>query len=258
MFLDENLAKLNARIAEHGLNFEKSGDRLVLKEKVMYKFNSLPTLKKEFQELYGLRFKGDDPKYWYIGNEGIKTLSIRKKKFEPSETQAILIEKLSTYINQIEDAELKACLNKFIKEHTFFEEAPAAIYYHHAYKYGLLEHSIQVLELSLKLKENFPASIIINKDLLIAGSILHDIGKINCYKFIDGGIDVCNIDSEQTHIINGIKLVSQGMQCKKLDEILHIIASHHKTIDFGSPVEPISNEAWIIASLDDISAKIMG
>ena len=76
--------------------------------------------------------------------------------------------------------------------------------------------------------------ISINKDLIIAGSILHDIGKINCYKFVEGGIGVCSTLSEQDHIINGTKLVSQYIQCDQLDEILHIVASHHKEKNYGS------------------------
>ncbi len=149
-------------------------------------------------------------------------------------------------------------MNKILSENQLFYESPAAVYYHHAYKHGLLEHSIQVIELSLSMINTLDDGIIINKDLIIAGSILHDIGKINCYKLVEGGIGVCPALSEQDHIINGIKLVSQYIQCNQLDEILHIIASHNKEKEYGSPVEPISNEAWIINASDGLSSKIMG
>ena len=81
---------------------------------------------------------------------------------------------------------------------------------------------------------------------------------MNCYKFVEGGIGACPTLSEQDHIINGVKLVSQYIECNQLDELLHIVASHHKEKDYGSPVIPISNEAWIIHIADELSSKIMG
>jgi len=100
---------------------------------------------------------------------------------------------------------------------------------------------------------------IINKDIIIAGSILHDIGKINCYQFIDGGIDACGLLSEQDHIANGIKIISQHLsECPELDNLIHILASHHRIKELGAIVEPISNEAWIISVADDLSSKIQG
>ncbi len=162
------------------------------------------------------------------------------------------------FINQIENDELKECMKKLLKENEFFYESPAATNYHHAYKHGLLEHSVQVIELSFSMMDTFDDGITINKDLIIAGSVLHDIGKINCYKFVEGGIGVCPALSEQDHIVNGIKIVSQYIQCSQLDELLHIIASHHREKKYGSPVIPISNEAWIINVADELSSKIMG
>ena len=259
LFLEENLAKLNKRLSEHELHFENRGDKLVLVEKVMYRLENLPRLKAELREVYRLRFQGDsDPKYWYIGNEGIKKLSERVLKFQPSKSEAELKTKLTTFIEQIKNAELKECIKKILHENPSYYESPGAIYHHHAYKHGLLEHSIQTIELSLGMIGTFDEGIRINNDLIIAGSILHDIGKINCYKFVDGGIDVCSILSEQDHIINGVKLVSQYIRCDQLDHLLHIIASHHKDVTYGSPVIPISNEAWIINVADELSSKILG
>ncbi len=93
-------------------------------------------------------------------------------------------------------------------------------------------------------------------DLLIAGAILHDIGKINYYDFYKRNIDITDIFLKQEHIIQGVKLVTQFIRSKKIDNILHIIASHHNLKKWGSPVKPTCIEAWIIHYADNISGKI--
>jgi len=225
----------------------------------MYRLNNRPLLKRELREVYSLRFQGDrKPKYWYIGTEGIKKLSSRVLKTQPSKSEAELRAKLANFIEQIESVELKKCVENLLQENPFFYECPAAKRYHHAYKNGLLEHTIQIIDLAFGMMKTFDNGIKINNDLIIVGSILHDIGKINCYKLVEGGIDVCPTISEQDHIINGVKLASKYIQSSEVDQLIHIIASHHKEKHYGSPVSPISNEAWIISVTDDLSSKIMG
>ena len=259
MFLKANLTKLNERLSKQGLHFEKRGDKIVLVEEVMYRLNNLPLLKRELREVYSLRFQGDrQPKYWYIGTEGIKKLSNRVLKTQPCTSEAELRAKLANFIEQIQSVELKTGIKKLLQENPFYYECPAAKRYHHAYKHGLLEHSNQIIDLAFGMMKTFDAGIAINRDLIIAGSMLHDVGKINCYKLVEGGIDVCPTISEQDHIINGVKLVSKYIQSNQVDQLLHIIASHHKEKQYGSPVSPISNEAWIITVTDDLSSKIMG
>ncbi|MCW4014851.1 MAG: HD domain-containing protein [Candidatus Bathyarchaeota archaeon] len=259
MFLEQNLAKLNERLSKHGLHLEKQGDKIVVVEEVMYRLNNRPLLKKELRQEYDLRFQGDySPKYWYIGNEGIKKLSSRLLKTKPTKPADELKTKLTTFIEQIENTEIKNGIKKLLEENPYYYKCPAAKRYHHAYKHGLLEHTTQIIDLAFGLIKTFDDGIQVNKDLIIAGSILHDIGKINCYKLVDGGIDVCSTISEQDHIVNGVKLASQYIQCNEVDQLLHIIASHHKEKQYGSPVSPISNEAWIISLTDDLSSKIMG
>lgn len=260
MFLKENLAKLNDRLAPEGLHFEEHENRLRLVEAVQYRLNDLPVLKKELQDLYRLKFDwSPGAMYWFIGSEGKRKLNQREIKFSPSLSEAELKASLVKYIEQIVDGDLKDSLVSTLKENEFYFDAPAALYHHHSYKHGLLEHSIQVIDLSLSMLSCLDEGITINPDIIIAGSILHDIGKINCYQFVEGGIDASGILSEQTHMANGIKIISQHMKdCVHLDDLIHIIASHHRIKDFGAIVEPISNEAWIISVADDLSSKIQG
>lgn len=225
----------------------------------MYRLNNLPALKKELRTVYSLMFQGDNqPKYWYIGMDGIKKLSNRALKTQPTNSEEELRAKLSTFIEKIEDNELKTCIMNLLKDNAYYYDCPAAKRFHHAYKHGLLEHTIQIIDLAFAMINTFDHNIKVNSDLIIAGSILHDVGKINCYKFVEGGIEVCSTISEQDHIINGVKIASKYIQCKAVDPIIHIIASHHKQKEYGSPVSPITNEAWIISLTDDLSSKIMG
>lgn len=64
-------------------------------------------------------------------------------------------------------------------------------------------------------------------EVLIASVILHDIRKINCYEYNQRNIDITEIFLKHEHIIQGVKLVTQYVSSKKIDNILHIIASHH-------------------------------
>jgi len=219
----------------------------------------LPALKKELRTVYSLMFQGDhQPKYWYIGTEGIKKLSNRALKTQPTNSEEELRAKLATFIEKIENNELKTCIVNLLHDNPYYYDCPAAKRFHHAYKHGLLEHTIQIIDLAFGMINTFDDNIKVNSDLIIAGSILHDVGKINCYKFVEGGIEVCSTISEQDHIINGVKIASKYIQCDQVDPLIHIIASHHKQKEYGSPVSPKSNEAWIISLTDDLSSKIMG
>jgi len=260
LFLEENIAKLNARIAPEGLSFREHDERYRLYEEIKFRLNDRPRLKKELQDKYKLRFDWDPAAmYWYIGSEGKTILSQRAIKFGPTLSEADLRVMLEGHIDQISNDNLKRSLGATLEANGFYYDAPAAIYHHHAYKHGLMEHSTQVTELALSMLGCLDEETAVNRDLIIAGSILHDIGKINCYQFVDGGIDACGILSEQDHIANGIKVISQHMgDCPELDHLIHILASHHRIKALGAIVEPISNEAWIISVADDLSSQIQG
>ncbi len=148
-----------------------------------------------------------------------------------------------------------------IKEH------PAALKMHHAIRGGLVEHVLSMLKLSKKIVEHyrdFPsdAGIKINEDLLYAGVIFHDIGKMweisgknENYSFSDEG-------KLLGHISIGFDLVSKYID--KIPEfpstlklcILHLILSHHGEREYGSPVTPKIPEALILHYVDNLDAKL--
>jgi len=257
MFFDENLAELNRLVTPHNLRFEKRGSRLILIEQVPRKLNSLSTLKEQLKQKYSLRFDWDK-KVWYIGHDGIKRLSERKMKCQSARSAQKLKQKMLDYVSQIQDTQLKKDVEQLLSDFPYYFECPGAKRYHHAYKHGLLEHTVQIIELCFGMINTFDDGIRIDHDLVIVGSILHDVGKINCYEFVDGGIDTTPLIAEHDHIVNGIKLASQYITAPHLDKLIHIIASHHKEKNYGSPITPITNEAWLINTADDLSSKIMG
>ena len=195
---------------------------------------------------------------WHIGHDGITILKSRKIKLEPFRKIESLGKDLVNYINLIEDTDFKEELRIFFKSNEEFFTKPAAQSKHHNYKGGLLEHTIQTVEMAIALAEKMDEDVLIDNDLLIAGSLLHDVGKMDCYEFDGDLIYTTDIGYAQNHIINGVKIISQKFKTDKLDDLIHIIASHHQLKEWGSPVEPRTNEAWIIHMVENLSSKIMG
>jgi len=142
-----------------------------------------------------------------------------------------------------------------LKHYWKFFYLPAAISYHHNYPYGLFEHTVETIQNALLIYQG-RENIELDKDLIIAGALLHDIGKINCYDINNETIVFTELADKQGHIINGIKIVSKHVKSEKLDQLIHIISSHHYFIEWGSTVSPQCNEAYIIFIADLLSAKL--
>ena len=144
--------------------------------------------------------------------------------------------------------------NDKIKE--AYRTHPAAETVHHAFKYGLLEHVMEILDMSEALLRYYPEA---NKSLVKTGIILHDIGKI--YE-IEDQLTTFKKTPEGSllgHIIQGYELLCKfagdDFPQDKLMKLKHIILSHHGILEYGSPVMPMIIEAVIISTLDDASAK---
>lgn len=204
----------------------------------------------------------DDPKYGmqliisdFVPAEGVKDDDfMAASKFDADD----LWKELQEYKNKIKNKFLKATIDKVFDTETtkLFQSSAAGLTVHHAYKGGLLEHTVEMLKMSDSLGTSYPR---INKDLLITGIILHDIGKIVEY---ETGLTV-KISTRGKligHIVIGTEMVRtaapKDMPADLLDELLHLILSHHGELDFGSPVKPKTVEAIAISRFDDASAKI--
>ncbi|MBN2298948.1 MAG: HD domain-containing protein [Deltaproteobacteria bacterium] len=143
-----------------------------------------------------------------------------------------------------------------------FIKAPAAKGIHHNYIGGLLEHTLAMLK-SIDALYPVYAHLGINRDLLIAGAILHDIGKIYEYSY-QRVIDMTPEGRLIGHIYLSAHMVDQkiaGMEGFPEElrlQLLHLILGHHGQLEFGSPKLPMTKEAIMLHMLDDLDAKLIG
>lgn len=202
--------------------------------------------------------------------EILNPLEVNPEKYlRNSQTELIaLTYKLENYISQVKNTGIKALLKSIFIENNSIREmfltSPAAIEVHHAYPNGLIEHSLKVTELSLCLYEAYcEQDVYINRDVIIAGSLLHDIGKIEEYIITPTGIEKTEQGELMGHIPLGAKLIyeeskkiEEKIEKEDIDHIIHIILSHHGEIEYGSPVVPKTLEAMIVNFSDNIDSKI--
>ncbi len=146
---------------------------------------------------------------------------------------------------------------EFVRE---FKHAPAAKQMHHAYIGGLLEHTLSMALLVDRIAEHYSG---IDRDLLLAGAILHDIGKIKEFEY-SSRIDYTDQGRLINHIILGIQMIDEKLRdIKDFPEekailLKHMIVSHHGSREFGSPEPPKTIEAVLLNYIDEIDSKVNG
>jgi 3'-5' exoribonuclease len=134
---------------------------------------------------------------------------------------------------------------------------PAAQTVHHAYRSGFLEHILSVARSALTLGTAYGAS----KDLLTAGALLHDIGKLEELDY-DRATSYSREGNLVGHVTLGAIMVRAAMAAIPdfpdvlRTQIEHLVVSHHGHKEFGAPVEPMTIEAMILSAADDLDAKI--
>lgn len=167
-------------------------------------------------------------------------------------------QELKKYESKIKNKHLRGLLSNIFgnKEVTTeFRSSAAGLAVHHAYRGGLLEHTLEMLRMSDGLEKTFPK---MNKDLLITGIILHDLGKI--FEYETGlTIKLTTAGKLQGHIFLGANYIAtkapSDMPADLSNEVINIVLSHHGELEYGSPVKPKTPEAFAVAMLDNVSAK---
>lgn len=163
----------------------------------------------------------------------------------------------------VENKHLSRLLAAFFDDKEFvdlFKIAPAAKKMHHAYLGGLLEHTLSIARLIQAVAGHYKG---IDKDLLLAGGILHDIGKVYEFSY-ETHIDYSDEGRLLNHIVIGVEMLEKKIAGlsdfpKDLALVLkHMIVSHHGTRDFGSPEPPKTLEAIILYYMDELDAKVTG
>lgn len=165
----------------------------------------------------------------------------------------------------IENDYLKRILASFLENIAFktkFTIVPAALKRHHAYVGGLLEHTAGVTALCKAAADYYP---LINRDLLLTGAILHDVGKVKTYK-LEKTIEGTNEGKLIGHLILGVQMVEEviskefgegDQELRQLkNSLLHLLVSHHGIMEWGSPIEPLTIEACILHHADNMDAQV--
>ena len=165
---------------------------------------------------------------------------------------------LQRLIQHVRDPHVRELLRKVTTEHEAkLRIWPAALTVHHAYRGGFLEHILSVARSALVLGAAYGA----NQDLLTAGALLHDIGKLEELDY-DRTTAYSRDGNLVGHVTLGIILVrTVMMSIPEFPDIIrsqieHLIVSHHGHKEFGAPVEPMTIEAMILSASDDLDAKI--
>jgi 3'-5' exoribonuclease len=142
-----------------------------------------------------------------------------------------------------------------------FSVAPAAVMNHHAYAHGLLEHSVTVTETARAVAEHYKTVYpTIDVSIVIAGALLHDLGKIASYAMTPVP-EMTLQGAVLDHIALGYAEFTKLAEEAKLPpevavQIGHIMLSHHGQKEFGSPVLPVTLEALIVASADELDFRL--
>ncbi len=174
-----------------------------------------------------------------------------------------MFERMLQIADSIETGYLKKLLEEFWKDEEFvrkFKTAPAAKKMHHAYIGGLLEHSLSMALLAERIVGHYSG---IDRDLLLAGTILHDIGKIREFDY-KVRIDYSDEGRLLSHIPIGLLMIDEKLiKVEDFPEeqailLKHLIVSHHGTREFGSPEPPKTIEAVLLNYIDEIDSKING
>lgn len=178
-------------------------------------------------------------------------------KGDPSEMFAGILD----YVGQVKTPCLSHLLQYFFNDEALaalFKRAPAAKGFHHVYIGGLLEHTLSVVRL-LDLAAGHYRGV--NRDLLIAGGLLHDIGKIYEFSY-ERIVEYSDPGRLIGHIVMGVEMVDAKIARipdfpeQMSMELRHLILSHHGVLEYGSPKRPKTIEALIVHYMDDLDAKV--
>ncbi|MDY5892118.1 MAG: HD domain-containing protein, partial [Candidatus Onthovivens sp.] len=168
---------------------------------------------------------------------------------------------LDRCINLVSDSDYHNLLIALFNNEDIMERYlnfPAAVRNHHDFLHGILHHSLSMVHLIESIVLNYND---LNKDLLICGALLHDIGKI-----VELSGPVGTVYTKEGlllgHLLIGVEIVSKVGEEIKMDKeklllLKHLIASHHGKLEFGAIALPQTREAFILASVDDFDAKMM-
>jgi 3'-5' exoribonuclease len=181
----------------------------------------------------------------------------------PARPAAQMEADLRELVATVQDPDLQRLLTEILGEDSptwsEFREAPAAKHYHQAYRHGLLEHSLTVAQAVSAISATFPG---IDRDVAVTGALLHDIGKLDGYEFTGDAIAMSDQGRLYGEIALGyyrVRTAIDGLNGFPVDTtqaVLHIILSHHGSLEHGSPVIPCTREATLVHMIDNLGGRL--
>lgn len=162
----------------------------------------------------------------------------------------------------IDNAPLRRLVLAFFTDReifALFKKAPAAKYMHHACLGGLLEHTLGVTKTAAAVCTLYPK---VDRSLLLAGAMLHDIGKLIEFNYETIPYDYSSRGRLVGHMVLGIEMIQEkiaglpGFPEESATHLQHLILAHHGRHEFGSPSLPMMLEAFVLNFIDDLDAKI--
>lgn len=198
----------------------------------------------------------------------VEPSKIALEDFVPRVEQDIskLFDRLRGYLLKLNDPHLRGLTECFLIDDAFvaaFCKVPAGIRNHHAYIGGLLEHVVTMLDAADRLAPLYPE---LNRDVLLMGIFLHDIGKTrelscdNVFGYTDEGQLVGHIDIGVEMLNEKVAkvpdLTGEPFPRELFLRLKHLIVSHHGSYEFGSPRLPMTPEAIALTYLDNLDAKL--
>ena len=177
----------------------------------------------------------------------------------PEQMEADLRQLLAT----VQDPHLRRLLSSIFGDGSAtwqsYRDAPAAKRYHQAYRHGLLEPSLTVAQAVSAISATFPG---IDRDVAVTGALLHDIGKLEAYEVQGGAISMSDHGRLFGEIPIGYYMVRRaieridGFPGELAQAVLHIILSHHGSLEHGSPVVPCTREATLVHMIDNLGGRL--
>ncbi|HUL39596.1 MAG TPA: HD domain-containing protein [Methanomassiliicoccales archaeon] len=172
-----------------------------------------------------------------------------------------MMSQLNGHMRRVQNKHLQALLAQFFSDEEFvarFKAAPASMWLHCNWVGGLVEHTLNVVQICDFLSKQYPK---LDHDLLMTGALLHDVGKVEEYE-VSTNIDISEDGMLRGHIIIGAEMVSKA--CDKVHDmpknlklkVVHLVLASHGQPEFGSPKKPQFPEAVAVHFADDADAKL--
>lgn len=191
-----------------------------------------------------------------VENDGVDANDFMPKSERNLQT---MVKELEARIAQIKNKFLVSLLQKVLSEDRYetFKLVPAGKAWHHAYIHGLLEHTLEIIRICDLMCDIHPE---IDRDLLMAGAVLHDFGKTEelnhdrSFDYTDKGRLVGHIVIAAIEVEKAASTI-KGFPSDLKDQLMHIVLSHQGKLEHASPVEPKTLEAIVLYHADELSAK---